>query len=203
MQPPILAIPIPAPPAQLTLEQMKELASAQLRWKKIRRAISVATFDAWAVAIFAGLTLMSAFFGWIALPLGLGMAAVSYIEFRGVSRLRRLDPGAPRALAFNQLFLGGLLLAYAIFMLYRTYHDPSEYSAIMGQEPELKNSVLGSVDELTKMIATLLYGTLAAVAVCVQGGTALFYLSREKFIREYTSQTPAWIAQLQQAGVGF
>ena len=33
-----------------------------------------------------------------------------------------------------------------------------------------------------------------------QGGTALYYFSREKHIRAYREQTPAWIVEFQQGG---
>jgi hypothetical protein len=191
----------PAIPMSLTPEQLQQLGEAQIRWKKIRRAIAVARFDAWGVGIFACLTLLSVVFSWIALPLGLGMAAVALIEFRSANRLRRLDPTAPRVLAFNQIFFGCLLLAYAIYMLYRTHHDPGEYSQMIGNYPEL-NGTLGSIDSLAKMIGTLLYGGLAVIAITVQGGSAIFYFRREKLVREYIAETPPWIMQMQQAGAG-
>lgn len=51
------------------------------------------------------------------------------------------------------------------------------------------------------MIGWLIYGTLAAVAIFVQGGTALFYHSRRKYIEAYVNETPAWIVQAQRAGL--
>ena len=35
----------------------------------------------------------------------------------------------------------------------------------------------------------------------VQGGTALFYLSRLRHLREYVQNTPQWLIQMQRAGV--
>jgi hypothetical protein len=51
------------------------------------------------------------------------------------------------------------------------------------------------------MISYLIYGTLALVAIFGQGGTALFYVSRRKYIEEYARQTPAWIVQAQSVGL--
>lgn len=186
----------------LSPEQMLQLGEAQIRWKKIRRAISVARFDAWSVSVFAALTLLSVVFSWIALPLGLGMAAVAFIEFRGADRLRRLDPTAPRMLAFNQIFFGCLLLSYAIHMLYRTHHDPGEYSQVIGVGYSDWAGTLRSMDSLAKLIGTMIYGGLAVVAITVQGGTALYHFTRERHVRNYVAQTPPWIMQMQQAGAG-
>ena len=35
----------------------------------------------------------------------------------------------------------------------------------------------------------------------VQGGTAWYYISREKILRRYLDETPPWITQMQRAGV--
>ena len=37
-------------------------------------------------------------------------------------------------------------------------------------------------------------------AQSAQGGTALYYFTREKHIRAYREQTPAWIVEFQQGG---
>ena len=51
------------------------------------------------------------------------------------------------------------------------------------------------------LIGWVMYGTLAAVAIFVQGGTALYYLSRRRLIEQYLRETPAWIVQAQRAGM--
>lgn len=101
----------------LSPEQLTELAAARARSKKIRRAITVATLDGWATAIFAALTFLGGLFHWLGFVLGGAMAIVAYVEFTGAHRLRTLDVTAPRALALNQIFLGSVLLLYAIYSL--------------------------------------------------------------------------------------
>ena len=39
------------------------------------------------------------------------------------------------------------------------------------------------------------------VAIFVQGGTALYYITRQHTLRQYTAQTPTWIRELQQRGI--
>ena len=115
--PPVAAIAQP-PGVGLSAEQMQQLADARKRGAKVRRAISVAKFDAWTVAIFAGFTLLGVLFGsWVCAVLGIGMAIVSFVEFKGIERLKRLDPTVTKTLALNQVGLGLLLLTYAIYSM--------------------------------------------------------------------------------------
>jgi hypothetical protein len=46
----------------------------------------------------------------------------------------------------------------------------------------------------------LLYGTVIAVAVFGQGGTALYYFSREKHIRQYVQTAAPWVVEMQRSG---
>src|SRR3954471_665037 len=114
-----LAYQAPNYPVQggLSPQQLAELVEARKRGTKIRRAVSVAKFDAWTIAIFAGLTMLSAIFSVWGAILGIGMGIVAFVEFKGVERLRRLDPTVAKTLAINQCCLGGLLLIYAIYSI--------------------------------------------------------------------------------------
>ena len=63
------------------------------------RAINVAHFDAWTVAIFGGLTFLVSLvsFSLVGLILGGGMSLVAYLEFVNAARLRRLELDAPKS----------------------------------------------------------------------------------------------------------
>jgi hypothetical protein len=102
----------------LSPEQLAELASARARSKPIRRAISTAKFDGWGIAVFAALTFIGGIFHWLGFILGAAMATVAYIELAGAQRLRTLDLTACKTLALNQIFLGSVLLLYAIYSLW-------------------------------------------------------------------------------------
>ncbi len=181
---------------------MQDIATARQRAAKLRRAISVAKFDAWGVAFFGGLTFLASLvsFSLVGIALGMGMAIVAYVEFKGIERLRQLDPEAATTLGRNQLFFGGMLLLYAIYSLFSIYHDnaPPFGGAISSADA----AAIGvDVTSITRMIGLLVYGTLAVVAITVQGGTALYYFSRRRYIEEYARQTPQWILDAQRAGL--
>ena len=190
------------PTPGLSPEQLKQIADARLRSKKIRKGVSVALFDGWTVGLFGGLTLLGGMisFSPVALALGAGMIAVAYVELRGAKRMRLLDPQSPRMLAWNQVVLGTLLLAYASYSLWTIYTGRTEMQAEIAKYPELTD-VVGDMDRLAKLIGLLIYGTLMSVAIFGQGGTALFYLSRRKHIEAYVRETPPWIIEAQRSGL--
>jgi hypothetical protein len=186
-----------------------ELAIARERFKKVRRGIIVAWFDAWSIAVFAVLTLvfaipMLSFSGTL---VGIGLALVAIIEFRAAAKLNRLDPHAPRRLALNQIFLSLVLLTYAAYAFMSAWHNIDPY--VRAVEPTLladPNVATGvsngdfTVEQLVRLTVALVYGALALVALIVQPATALFYLSRRKHLKRYLGETPQWIVEMQQAG---
>lgn len=202
-------LPAPSPPGAvphvgpgLSAEQFAQLARARQASAKVRRAVAVATFDAWATAVFAGLTLLAAPFGGAAaLAVGLALAVVAYVSFMGVAGLRQLDPLAARSLAFNQIFLAGVLLAYAGYSLGRLHRDPGLLVSALVSSPEVAQQLGIDVAKLVRLVGWAVYGTVAAVAVSVQGGAAVYYFTRRKHVDRYVRQTPKWILGAQRAGL--
>src|ERR1043165_6267411 len=84
--------PVPAP---LTPEQIKEINAARKRGIVIRRAIRVATIDAWISALMAACSLACGCFGIANLLVGIPLAWVAFNAFKGAAGLRRFDPKAP------------------------------------------------------------------------------------------------------------
>jgi hypothetical protein len=195
---PVPAIPIAAGP--LTPEHLTQLAAAKASSKAIRRAVSVANFDGWGLAVFAALSLVCGFYsvsGWI-VAVGMGFAA--FVELRAAGRLSQLDPDAPRVLAINQLCMAGLLILYAGWNLFTTMHAPA--GSGMFDSPEL-GSMGESMESLDRLIYTCLYGGLIFVAIVFQGGSALYHFRRKAMVRDYLAKTPPWVIEMQRAGVGF
>ena len=196
-EPPI-SHPTPPPPG-LSPEHLWQLGEARRRATKIRRAVAVATFDGWATGIFGALTFLCGIFSWIGLVLGAAMLGVAYVEFRGARRLRQLDPAAAKSLGMNQIALGLALLTYAAYSLWNVFHARSLVVDQLLNAPELGG--LGSLESLARLIGVLIYGTLAAVAVFGQGGTAWYYFSRRRHVEAYLRETPPWILAAHRAGM--
>jgi hypothetical protein len=178
---------------------LRQLTAAQARGRKIGRAIAVARFDGWSVATFAFLTVLFGITSPSSILIGGLMGLVAFIELRTVRSLRRLQPEAARTLAFNQLALGSLLAAYAVWQIYRELTGTGDYAEIAASDAQLAE-MLKPVEGLTRLFTLALYGGLFAFACCAQGGMALFYFSREKLVRAYVKETPAWVITVQQTG---
>jgi hypothetical protein len=191
--------PAAGPPPLLSPEQLAQLAAARLASKRLRRAVSVATFDGWTIAIFAALTFVCGITSVSNILIGVAMGIIAYIELAGAGRLRRVDPLAARTLGFNQIALACLLIVYAIWSLYYELKYGSITASLSSADPAVA-SMLEPYKSLVRQLIVLVDGSLVVVAILAQGGTALYYFTRVKYIQAYLSQTPPWIIQMQQAG---
>jgi len=175
------------------------MEEARQRAKKIRRCIAVANFDGWSVGVFGALTLLLGVFtmtGWL---LGGGMLAVAYVELSAVPSLKRLEPSVTKRLGWNQLALSAILLTYALWSLYAAWFGPDPLAETIAAAPETAE-MLAPFSSIARLINAAVYIALAGVAIIAQGGTALYYFTRAKYIRAYREQTPAWIVEMQRAG---
>ncbi|QOV91170.1 hypothetical protein [Humisphaera borealis] len=184
----------------LTPEHLAQLVTARDLSKKVRRAIAVATFDGYAIGAFAVVTLLTGLTDSSALLLGIVMAVVAFVEIRAGNQLRRLELLAPRTLAINQLALAAVLILYAVSRLIASRSAPSAYADYIAADPEL-GKMLVPIDDLTRQMTVYFYAGLIAIAVVAQGGMALYYYTRPRYLRAYLAQTPTWIIEMQRAGI--
>lgn len=191
-------LPLPPPASGFTDEQVRQLTEARRRAGKIRRAALVASIDGWSIAIFAALSFICGLSSLVGMLMGVGMGIVAYIELRGGGRLRRLDLGAARMLAWNQVGLAMLLIAYGLWNLFQPAGQ-GVYAALKGADPALVE-LLGPIEHLERVLRLAVYGGLILVALFAQGGMALYYFTRVRHLEAYLMQTPAWIIQLQRIG---
>ncbi|HEX3355749.1 MAG TPA: hypothetical protein VHS31_02115 [Tepidisphaeraceae bacterium] len=193
-----LASPAVTPASPQHLEQ---IAAARKRGKKIKRCASTALFSAWTIAIFGALTLITSIGSFYGMMLGAGMCVLSHYEFRGAKEVRRLDPTAPRRLARNQMIMCVLLLAYSVGSMHAALSGPSEIDQALGSDPQVRQMLGSSISDLEKEGAILLYCLVGVAAIVGCGGTAWYYATRKRYIEAYVRETPAWIVQLEQAGM--
>ena len=159
----------------------------------------MARTDGWGVACAAVLTLLFGITTVSAVVIAVALAVVAFVELRMAGRLRRFDAKAPRVLGLNQLALGSLLVAYALFRIYQETHGAGEFAAIAASDPDVAQA-LKPFEHLTRLVAVSMYSGLIAVAVIAQGGLALYYFTRARLVRAYLEQTPPWVVAVQQAG---
>jgi hypothetical protein len=181
-------------------EHLAQIAAAKRLGTKIRRASNVATIGGWTTAIFAAFTILFVALSWSNLPIGLGMAAISYFEFKGSAELKRLDPTAPKRLAINQLAFAVMIVLYGAYGMWSSYHQPIDASLQGFNDPQL-DQMIGDVQGMTRSLLAMIYGVVIAVGIFGPGLTAVYYYSRRKFIEDYLKSTPHWIIDLQRAGM--
>jgi len=183
---------------QLSPENLRELASAKAALRKINRAVSVARFDGWTIAIFAGLTFLMGMTSPTNIILALGLGTVAYLELSAASRLRRLDPTAVKMLGLNQLGLAAVLIIYALWQIHAQLSSGGELISTIQQYDAADAQ---NIANLERPLVILFYSALIAVAVLGMGGMSWFYFSRAKHLADYLNQTPQWILDMQKSGV--
>lgn len=189
----------PPAPAPLSHDQLRELELARGRRKKIDRALFVAGFNAWTIAVFAVLSLPFILFDFKSGLVGLGLGYIACREFAGRRKLKAADPDAASHLGYNQLALCGLIALYAGWRIIDTLTGPSRYAEAVAASPEIA-STLEPIDELMTMASVAVYGCVLVLGVTLQGLTALYYFTRRGHIRAYLDETPAWVVEVQRRG---
>ncbi len=180
-------------PGPLTPEQRQELADAKDRAKPLMGAARWAAFNAWSIGIFAALTIIFGLFSFTAIALGVGLAVVTWNEFRGRRLLVSFDPAGPRLLGRNQLGLMALVVVYALWSIYRVRTHPDADLAQMDQ------ILGGDTSGLVASLTTILYLAVIAATGLGQGFMARYYFKRGPMVEAYVRDTPDWVLDLQRA----
>ena len=136
-------------------------------------------------------------FDWVAAILGVGLGVISWNEFRGRKLLQQFNPCAPAVLGWNQLWLLGLIVAYAAWMMGVGLLGANPYDEVMQREPMTKQ-VLGDIGRLYKLMSVVLYGSLIVGTLIFQGLNSLYYFTRAKILRGYLAETSPWVVELQR-----
>jgi hypothetical protein len=196
--PPATAPPAPAAPP-ISDEHLRQLAASHAATKKIRRAITVARTDGWSLAFFAALTVLFGLTSVSSLLIGAGLGIIATVELYGAARLRKLDPRITHVLGYNQVALGCLLAAYALWRIYQETTGAGAFADYAASTPDVAE-LLKPYEDVIRELSMWVYGGLIAVAVFAQGGLALYYFTRKKYVEAYLSQTPEWVVAVQKAG---
>lgn len=193
------AMPPPPPPdvGSVTLndEARRLLDEARQRRKRINRAVSVATFNAWSAAALALLSAPFVFLDPLTAVAVLVLGAVAVVEFRGRAMVRRLDERGLLMLAANQAGLGLAVIAYACYQLIVTAGGTDPHLAELASVGDMGRQIA----DLERNIAYAVYGSLIPATIVFQGGMAWFYLHTRKAMRTFIAATPPWVKDVLAA----
>jgi hypothetical protein len=181
------------PGGPLTDEQQQALADAKERARSFMGAARVASFNVWSIGIFAALTILFGIFSLTALVLGIGLAVVTWNEYRGRARLRSFDPEGPRLLGRNQLGLMALIVVYALWSMFQARAHPDPELAQMDQ------ILGGDTSGLVASLTTIVYIAVIAATGIFQGLMARYYFKRIPMVEDYVRDTESWVLDLQRA----
>ncbi len=181
----------------ISAEQLRGLVEASRRARKVRRCAGVAMFGGWTTGVFGGVSLMGLPFSFSAAGLfvSAGLLIAAYGEFHGAKLVRGFDVRGPKRLALNQMFLGAVLVIYAIWSLVQGLSAEGLPPSMASGDPQVDAMVAG----LTRTVNLGVFGTLALVGVVAPGLTAWYYASREKYVREFRQQTDASVVEALKA----
>lgn len=183
------------------MEHHQQIASAHSRAAKIRSAARVAAFNGWVTGAFALCSLPFAPFSIAGFLVALGLAVVTYNEFRGRKMLLAYDPNAASLLGWNQVGFLGLIAAYSLWMIADAFTGAGPFSKEFQQYPELQQA-LGSAEQfqqLYRLVILAIYGSVIALSAAFQGYSACYYFTRLPIIQAYLQDTPGWIVEMQRA----
>lgn len=179
----------------LTPEQQHELTEARTRAASFMGAAKVAAFNGWTIGFFAAVSILSGLFSFTGLVVGVGLAVVTRNEVMGRRRLLALDPGGLELLWRNQVGFMALIVVYCLWSMARTVVAPDPQMA------ELTTLLGEGTGDLVRSLTLTTYAAVIVATVVFQGLNARYYFRRVVLLREYLSETPAWVVELQRASV--
>lgn len=175
----------------LSEEQRERLREAGGRLDEILRAARVASFTAWTVAIFGGISLLLGLTSPIGAAVGAALLAVAWNEFRGRRLLRALSPEGARVLGWNQLALLVVVILYCGWSVWSVRSGP-------GPEVRQLQELAGLPADFVSEMATVMYAAVAAIVAIVQGLLARYHFARGPRLEAYLDETPRWIVDVQR-----
>ncbi|WP_145385200.1 hypothetical protein [Stieleria neptunia] len=148
----------------------------------------MAAFNAWTVGLIAALSFPFAFFGLDGLAITVGLSAVCVFEVLGRRKLLKLDPSAGIWLGWNQVGFLALIVAYCLWMLLGEAPDISA-------NPELSRLLGSDGQQLYQALNLTVYGSVIVLSVIFQGGNAIYYFTRRRYLVAYQQQTSPWVRE--------
>ncbi len=161
----------------------------------LKRVLKISRMNGWSVALFAGLcALISLALGdLVGGGTGLFIAAGGVMEIRGHHLLKKREADGLTWLVRSQLFVLGVILAYAVS---RLFSFDSEY-VLSNLTPEMEGLLKdGGISraEIVPLVQTAFraaYGSVILVTLIYQGGLAFYYRRKSPLVIEALAQPPS------------
>jgi len=189
----------------LSVNHRRELAAARDRAKAIRKAARVAGFNGWTTAAAAAFSAMFLVFDRspVAIAITIGLAIITFNEFRGRKRLLSFDPSAATMLGWNQLGLLAMIVVYCLWSLLGTAGQADAVRAELKSYSDLDAALgtTGGFEGMVKTISYAFYGGVIALSVLFQGGNALYYFTRRRHVEDFIAETPQWVRDVQGGSI--
>lgn len=189
-----------APLGEQHFAQLRQLARLT---RPLNRMAGYAKFSGWTTLLAGALSMPFALRN---LPMLIFCACLAGIGTRELTlrrRLLRLETPAPGKMAINQVLLGVALIGYSVFMI-ATNPGGTVVASAIENDPMLRGTpeISGMMDDMVRIerLATMmLYVGLIAVAIVVQGGTAVYYATRTGVLRRLHQRCPDWCIRVHQS----
>jgi len=182
----------------LSAKDQTALADAALLLAPLKRAANVANFNGAFYSVGGALSLMFAIPGRldvVGLLLGIALLSIGLFERSAARRLCHGDPTAAAHIARTELVALGVMVSYfllAMFVLPSTSEELREHAAELGS---MGDDIQRMADTLTR----ILYPTLIATVVIVQGLMARYFLRKRADVARYLDEAPEWARKVVES----
>ncbi|MCX5653430.1 MAG: hypothetical protein NTY65_02095 [Planctomycetota bacterium] len=201
--------PSPAAPgpagSPLDESQFALVQEAARAYKPIKRTAYIALGSAMTTLVIGTSAVAFTLFwpSFSGVMITVGVCAVGAVEFAGYRKMRQADLSAARWLGKNQLAFIGLIVLYcAIQMLtfsaeeIRAAAMSPEFRAQLGAMPDMEREIDRNIEQWAPLVTYGFYSLVIVLSVLFQGGLALYYFTRQKFLDAFQRGTPPWVRRL-------
>ena len=194
----------------LSPEQLGEVGEARQRVRRIAGAVGLARFNFRSFVVIAILSLPFVFFYPTTLVAVACLCWLAAVERRGGRMLKELEPNGGRVLAYNQISLLVLVVAYCGWQIARSHSSATPFDEVLSSNLALTEleetgmlpggtTGLDDMNRLFRISVTIFYGAVMVLTALLQGGCAWYYYSRYRLLKDFQAQTPPWVREVLKA----
>ncbi len=175
--------------------------------RPVRNAVRVARTSAISILAVGVLSLPCLMIvpGWLNMGVVFGICVIGIIEYSGAVKMRQGLPEAAGMLGTNQLALLGLIVIYCLLQMISFSSDAALSAVLQGRSSELSDlgvAIEQTFRSLAPLVVYTLYSLVIVLSAIFQGGLAVYYFSRRRYLEAAQRETPAWIRRvLTEVGV--